>query len=151
MECCSRLWSHLKTVFVFTDYLCHVCIRNDSLAGVAIADSEYPSRVCFTLLDKVRHSGNKYLPETAWLWVREVTTSSGRSPPPSWPLHLLHSCLTFPWILSILHIPDSPCPPSHTHLPNTAIPHRDHSHKVSSHQVVLSSAFILHTLHSVLC
>ncbi|XP_078285097.1 synaptobrevin homolog YKT6 isoform X2 [Rhinoraja longicauda] len=34
------------------DYLCHVCIRNDSLSGIVIADSEYPSRVCFTLLDK---------------------------------------------------------------------------------------------------
>ncbi|KAG8541053.1 hypothetical protein GDO81_029794 [Engystomops pustulosus] len=34
------------------EYLCHVYVRNDSLAGVVIADAEYPQRVCFTLLDK---------------------------------------------------------------------------------------------------
>ncbi|KPP70912.1 hypothetical protein Z043_110218 [Scleropages formosus] len=34
------------------EYLCHVYVRNDSLSGVVIADSEYPQRVCFTLLDK---------------------------------------------------------------------------------------------------
>ncbi|XDV54802.1 hypothetical protein PO909_023013 [Leuciscus waleckii] len=34
------------------EYLCHVYVRNDNLGGVVIADSEYPSRVCFTLLDK---------------------------------------------------------------------------------------------------
>uniref|UniRef100_A0A8C9RUU3 YKT6 v-SNARE homolog (S. cerevisiae) n=1 Tax=Scleropages formosus TaxID=113540 RepID=A0A8C9RUU3_SCLFO len=35
------------------EYLCHVYVRNDSLSAVVIADNEYPSRVCFTLLDKV--------------------------------------------------------------------------------------------------
>lgn len=35
------------------EYLCHVYVRNDSLGAVVIADNEYPSRVCFTLLDKV--------------------------------------------------------------------------------------------------
>lgn len=38
---------------VSLEYLCHVYVRNDSLAGVVIADSEYPSRVAFTLLEKV--------------------------------------------------------------------------------------------------
>uniref|UniRef100_A0A2H6NGA9 Longin domain-containing protein n=1 Tax=Micrurus carvalhoi TaxID=3147026 RepID=A0A2H6NGA9_9SAUR len=38
------------------EYLCHVYVRNDGLAGVVIADHEYPSRVCFTLLDKVNNS-----------------------------------------------------------------------------------------------
>lgn len=38
---------------LFSEYLCHVYVRNDSLAGVVIADSEYPSRVAFTLLEKV--------------------------------------------------------------------------------------------------
>ena len=33
--------------------MCHVFVRSDSLAGVVIADHEYPSRVCFTLLNKV--------------------------------------------------------------------------------------------------
>lgn len=35
------------------EYLCHVYVRNDSLSAVVIADSEYPQRVGFTLLDKV--------------------------------------------------------------------------------------------------
>uniref|UniRef100_A0A8C3E2G2 Uncharacterized protein n=1 Tax=Corvus moneduloides TaxID=1196302 RepID=A0A8C3E2G2_CORMO len=40
------------------EYLCHVYVRTDGLAGVVIADNEYPQRVCFTLLDKVRaHAG----------------------------------------------------------------------------------------------
>lgn len=29
-------------------------VRNDNLSAVVIADTEYPQRVCFTLLDKVR-------------------------------------------------------------------------------------------------
>lgn len=36
-----------------SEYLCHVYVRNDNLAAVVIADTEYPQRVCFTLLDKV--------------------------------------------------------------------------------------------------
>lgn len=40
-------------LFVSIDYLCHVYVRNDSLGAVVIADNEYPSRVCFSLLDKV--------------------------------------------------------------------------------------------------
>uniref|UniRef100_A0A8C6AET4 V-SNARE coiled-coil homology domain-containing protein n=1 Tax=Monodon monoceros TaxID=40151 RepID=A0A8C6AET4_MONMO len=35
------------------EHLCHVYVRNDSLAGVVIADSEYSSQVVFTLLEKV--------------------------------------------------------------------------------------------------
>lgn len=42
------------SLFVLSaEYLCHVYVRSDSLSGVVIADNEYPSRVCFTLLDKV--------------------------------------------------------------------------------------------------
>ncbi|XP_072122833.1 synaptobrevin homolog YKT6 isoform X2 [Mobula birostris] len=48
------------------DYLCHVYIRNDSLAGVVIADSEYPSRVCFTLLDKVLDDFSKQVDSIDW-------------------------------------------------------------------------------------
>lgn len=32
-------------------------VRSDGLAGVVIADTEYPQRVCFTLLDKVSAAG----------------------------------------------------------------------------------------------
>ncbi|XP_033633651.1 synaptobrevin homolog YKT6-like [Asterias rubens] len=35
------------------EYSCHTYVRSDSLSGVVIADHEYPSRVAFTLLNKV--------------------------------------------------------------------------------------------------
>ena len=41
-------------MFVFvTEYMCHVYVRSDGLAGVLIADHEYPQRVAHTLLNKV--------------------------------------------------------------------------------------------------
>jgi len=40
------------------DYRCHVFVRSDSLACVVIADHDYPSRVCFTLMNKVREHIN---------------------------------------------------------------------------------------------
>ncbi len=33
--------------------MCHTYVRSDSLAGVLIADHEYPQRVAYTLLTKV--------------------------------------------------------------------------------------------------
>ncbi|XP_057606365.1 synaptobrevin homolog YKT6-like [Hippopotamus amphibius kiboko] len=48
------------------EYLCHVYVRNDSLAGVVIADSEYPSRVAFTLLEKVLDEFSKEVHRIDW-------------------------------------------------------------------------------------
>ncbi|KAM9697614.1 synaptobrevin homolog YKT6 isoform 1-T1 [Dama dama] len=48
------------------EYLCHVYVRNDSLAGVVIADSEYPSRVAFTLLEKVLDEFSKQVDRINW-------------------------------------------------------------------------------------
>uniref|UniRef100_A0A8C0MEI8 Synaptobrevin homolog YKT6 n=1 Tax=Canis lupus familiaris TaxID=9615 RepID=A0A8C0MEI8_CANLF len=48
------------------EYLCHVYVRNDSLAGVVIADSEYPSRVAFTLLEKVLDEFSKQVDRIEW-------------------------------------------------------------------------------------
>ncbi|XP_029460057.1 synaptobrevin homolog YKT6 [Rhinatrema bivittatum] len=48
------------------EYMCHVYVRNDSLAGVVIADNEYPSRVCFTLLDKVLDEFSKVVDRIDW-------------------------------------------------------------------------------------
>ncbi|KAG8510539.1 Synaptobrevin-YKT6, partial [Galemys pyrenaicus] len=48
------------------EYLCHVYVRNDSLAGVVIADSEYPSRVAFTLLEKVLDEFAMKVDRTDW-------------------------------------------------------------------------------------
>lgn len=35
------------------EYMCHVYVRSDSLSGVLISDHDYPTRVSFTLLNKV--------------------------------------------------------------------------------------------------
>ncbi|XP_045471452.1 synaptobrevin homolog YKT6 [Harmonia axyridis] len=35
------------------EYMCHVYVRSDNLAGVVISDHEYPSRVSHTLLTKI--------------------------------------------------------------------------------------------------
>ncbi|XP_043940178.1 synaptobrevin homolog YKT6 [Protopterus annectens] len=48
------------------EYLCHVYVRNDSLAGVVIADNEYPSRVSFTLLDKVLDEFGRQVDSIDW-------------------------------------------------------------------------------------
>uniref|UniRef100_A0A3B1JW31 YKT6 v-SNARE homolog (S. cerevisiae) n=1 Tax=Astyanax mexicanus TaxID=7994 RepID=A0A3B1JW31_ASTMX len=48
------------------EYLCHVYIRNDNLGGVVIADNEYPSRVCFTLLDKVLDEFSRQVNSIDW-------------------------------------------------------------------------------------
>lgn len=48
------------------EYLCHVYVRSDSLAGVVIADSEYPSRVAFSLLEKVLDEFSKQVDRIEW-------------------------------------------------------------------------------------
>uniref|UniRef100_K7FKW1 YKT6 v-SNARE homolog n=1 Tax=Pelodiscus sinensis TaxID=13735 RepID=K7FKW1_PELSI len=48
------------------EYLCHVFVRNDRLAGVVIADSEYPPRVCFTLLEKVLDEFSRQVSSIDW-------------------------------------------------------------------------------------
>ncbi|XP_010000003.1 PREDICTED: synaptobrevin homolog YKT6 [Chaetura pelagica] len=48
------------------EYLCHVYVRGDGLAGVVIADTEYPQRVCFTLLDKVLDEFSRQVSRTEW-------------------------------------------------------------------------------------
>ncbi|OCT90026.1 synaptobrevin homolog YKT6-B [Xenopus laevis] len=48
------------------EYLCHVYVRNDSLAGVVIADNEYPPRVCFTLLEKVLEEFSTQVDRIDW-------------------------------------------------------------------------------------
>lgn len=48
------------------EYLCHVYVQNDSLAGVVIADSENPSWVAFTLLEKVLDHSSKQVDRIDW-------------------------------------------------------------------------------------
>ncbi|KAI4537570.1 hypothetical protein MG293_012433 [Ovis ammon polii] len=48
------------------EYLCHVLVKNDSLAEVVIADSEHPSWGSFTLLEKVLDEFSKQVHRTDW-------------------------------------------------------------------------------------
>lgn len=56
------------TPFLLAEYLCHVYVRSDGLAGVVIADNEYPQRVCFTLLDKVSGAAGGNLGARVGIW-----------------------------------------------------------------------------------
>jgi len=44
----------LVTIFLLiADYMCHVYVRADNLAGVVLSDHEYPHRVAHTLITRV--------------------------------------------------------------------------------------------------
>lgn len=44
---------YIKRRPFFSEYMCHVYVRGDNLAGVLISDHDYPHRVSHTLLTKV--------------------------------------------------------------------------------------------------
>lgn len=48
------------------EYVCHVYLRSDRLAGVLISDLEYPSRVAHTLLSNVLNEFSEQIPSTRW-------------------------------------------------------------------------------------
>ncbi|KAL1492244.1 hypothetical protein ABEB36_012723 [Hypothenemus hampei] len=48
------------------EYLCHVYVRADNLAGVVISDQEYPSRVSHTLLTKILDEFAEKIPSVSW-------------------------------------------------------------------------------------
>lgn len=48
-------------------------VRNDNLGAVVIADTEYPQRVCFTLLDKVVYIFKK---KNIYIYMRLVVVIS---------------------------------------------------------------------------
>jgi hypothetical protein len=43
----------IKCLLNFSEYMCHVYVRGDNLAGVLISDHDYPHRVSHTLITKV--------------------------------------------------------------------------------------------------
>ncbi|XP_033098901.1 synaptobrevin homolog YKT6-like [Anneissia japonica] len=61
----------LRTSVKEQDYLCHAYIRNDSLAGVLIADHEYPNRVAFSLISKVLDSFAAQVEPNMWHKITE--------------------------------------------------------------------------------
>ncbi|KAL6456448.1 hypothetical protein MHYP_G00349920 [Metynnis hypsauchen] len=48
------------------EYMCHMQIRDDGLSAVVIADSEYPQRICFSLLDKVLDEFSRQVDDRQW-------------------------------------------------------------------------------------
>lgn len=48
------------------DYVCHVYIRGDRLAGIIISDQEYPHRVAHTLLMRVLDEFTESVPKSQW-------------------------------------------------------------------------------------
>ncbi|XP_017575163.1 synaptobrevin homolog YKT6-like [Pygocentrus nattereri] len=48
------------------EYMCHMHIRDDGLSAVVIADSEYPQRICFSLLDKVLDEFSRQVDDRQW-------------------------------------------------------------------------------------
>ncbi|KAM7350437.1 YKT6 v-SNARE homolog [Cochliomyia hominivorax] len=47
-------------------YMCHVYVRTDNLAGVLIADHEYPQRVGHTLITKILDEFSAKIPSDLW-------------------------------------------------------------------------------------
>mmetsp|Transcript_12410 Transcript_12410/g.37864 ORF Transcript_12410/g.37864 Transcript_12410/m.37864 type:complete len:200 (+) Transcript_12410:150-749(+) len=48
------------------EYVCHVHVRTNKLAFMALCDQEYPARVAFTLLAKVNDDFNALHPQHEW-------------------------------------------------------------------------------------
>ncbi|XP_063241644.1 synaptobrevin homolog YKT6 [Bacillus rossius redtenbacheri] len=48
------------------EYMCHVYVREDNLAGVLISDHDYPHRVSHTLITKVLDDFAARIPPSSW-------------------------------------------------------------------------------------
>ncbi|XP_043272144.1 synaptobrevin homolog YKT6 isoform X2 [Venturia canescens] len=55
------------------EYMCHVYVRGDNLAGVLISDHEYPNRVSHTLITKVLDEFAARHPSNTWATLNEAT------------------------------------------------------------------------------
>ncbi|PNF31020.1 Synaptobrevin-like protein YKT6 [Cryptotermes secundus] len=57
------------------EYMCHVYVRGDNLAGVLISDHDYPHRVSHTLITKVLDDFALSVPAASWPVGSEATIS----------------------------------------------------------------------------
>ncbi|PSN51198.1 Synaptobrevin YKT6 [Blattella germanica] len=57
------------------EYMCHVYVRGDNLAGVLISDHDYPHRVAHTLITKVLDEFSITVPAANWPVGTEATIS----------------------------------------------------------------------------
>ncbi len=53
------------------EYMAHIYVRGDNLAGVVISDQEYNKRVAHTLLNKILDEFSKAVPASQWPTVNE--------------------------------------------------------------------------------
>ncbi|XP_064483789.1 synaptobrevin homolog YKT6-like [Ornithodoros turicata] len=53
------------------EYMCHVYVRSDYLAGVVVSDHEYPNRVAHTLINKFLDEFCAKVPSSTWATVTE--------------------------------------------------------------------------------
>ncbi|KRT84713.1 hypothetical protein AMK59_1923, partial [Oryctes borbonicus] len=53
------------------EYMCHVYVRADNLAGIVISDHEYPSRVSHTLITKILDEFTQKIPPSSWTLITE--------------------------------------------------------------------------------
>lgn len=53
------------------EYMCHVYVRADNLAGIVISDHEYPSRVSHTLITKILDEFTQKIPPSSWTMITE--------------------------------------------------------------------------------
>jgi len=53
------------------EYVCHVYVRSDNLAGVIIGDHEYPQRVAHTLINKILDEFVEKCPKAQWNTIKE--------------------------------------------------------------------------------
>ncbi|KAL0878829.1 hypothetical protein ABMA27_003855 [Loxostege sticticalis] len=55
------------------EYMLHVYVRADNLAGVLISDHEYPNRVAHTLITKILDEFTAAVPASSWPTANETT------------------------------------------------------------------------------
>ena len=54
------------------EYMCHCYARDDSIAGICMADEEYPHRVAHTLISKILDDFTGQVPRDQWAAGAEV-------------------------------------------------------------------------------
>ncbi|EEB15930.1 snare protein ykt6, putative [Pediculus humanus corporis] len=62
------------------EYMCHVYVNVDGLAGIVISDHEYPTRVAHTLLTKVLSDFASNVPQNLWKTANEDSISFNQLP-----------------------------------------------------------------------
>lgn len=62
----ERTYSPARQSVKEGEYMCHVYVRADCLAGVLISDQEYPNRVAHTLITKVLEDFASKVPASTW-------------------------------------------------------------------------------------